>query len=121
VFVKVSGRLCYLWRAVDHEGEVLEAVVTTRRDKAAAQKLLKPITKKYGAPRNIVTQRIRIAVSATRTGGAALSKSEDAAEVQLSSCSGAQNQFNQERHLVMRQVYKQRRSAALAERRALAA
>jgi putative transposase len=36
VFVKVSGKLCYLWRAVDHEGEVLAAVVTARRDKAAA-------------------------------------------------------------------------------------
>ena len=40
VFVKVNGKLCYLWRAVDHEGEVLEAVVTARRDKAAALKLL---------------------------------------------------------------------------------
>ena len=36
VFVKVNGKLCYLWRAVDHEGEVLEAVVTSKRDKAAA-------------------------------------------------------------------------------------
>jgi hypothetical protein len=34
--VKVDGKLCYLWRAVDHEGEVLEAVVTAKRDKAAA-------------------------------------------------------------------------------------
>ena len=33
-FVKVNGKLCYLWRAVDHEGEVLEAVVTAKRDKA---------------------------------------------------------------------------------------
>jgi putative transposase len=39
VFVKINGKLCYLWRAVDHEGEVLEAVVTARRDKAAALKL----------------------------------------------------------------------------------
>src|SRR5271166_3941244 len=39
VFVKVNGRLCYLWRAVDHEGEVLETVVTAKRDKAAALKL----------------------------------------------------------------------------------
>jgi hypothetical protein len=31
------------------------------------------------------------------------------------------NHFNQERHLIIRQVYKQRRSAALAEWRALAA
>ena len=35
-FVKVNGTLCYLWRAVDHEGEVLDAVVTTKRDKRAA-------------------------------------------------------------------------------------
>ena len=33
VFVKVNGKLCYLWRAVDDEGEVLEAVVTAKRDK----------------------------------------------------------------------------------------
>ena len=50
VFVKINGKLCYLWRAVDHEGEVLEAVATTKRDKAAALKLLKRIMKKYGAP-----------------------------------------------------------------------
>src|SRR6202158_3108433 len=54
-FVKVNGKLCYLWRAVDHEGEVLESVVTTKRDKAAALKLLKRIMKKYGRPRTIVT------------------------------------------------------------------
>ena len=48
VFVKINGKLCYLWRADDHEGEVLEAVVTARRDKAAALKLLKRIMKKYG-------------------------------------------------------------------------
>ena len=50
-FVKVNGKLCYLWRAVDHEGEVLEAVVTAKRDKAAALKFLKRIMKKYGRPR----------------------------------------------------------------------
>ena len=59
VFVKVSGKLCYLWRAVDHEGEVLEAVVTARRDKAAALKLLKRVIKKYGLPQNIVIDRLR--------------------------------------------------------------
>src|ERR1700733_1125695 len=59
VFVKVSGKLRYLWRAVDHEGEVLEAVVTTRRNKAAALKLLKRIMKKYGAPGSIVTDGLR--------------------------------------------------------------
>ena len=43
VFVKINGKLRYLWRAVDHEGEVLETVVTAKRDKAAALKLLKRI------------------------------------------------------------------------------
>jgi transposase-like protein len=55
-FVKVNGKLCYLWRAIDHEGE---AVVTTKRDKAAALKLLKRVMKKYGRPRIIVTDRLR--------------------------------------------------------------
>src|SRR6201987_4733089 len=59
VFVKINGKLYYLWRAVDHEGEVLEGVVTTRRDKAAALKLLKRIMKKYGQPRKIVTDGLR--------------------------------------------------------------
>jgi putative transposase len=54
VFVKVNGKLCYLWRAVDHEGEVLEAVVTTKRDKPAALELLKRIMEKY-SPCSIVT------------------------------------------------------------------
>ena len=39
--MKIDGKLRYLWRAVDHEGEVLEAVVTAKRDKAAALKVLK--------------------------------------------------------------------------------
>ena len=54
-FVKVNGKLCYLWRAVDHEGEVLEAVVTAKRDKAAALKFLKCVMKKYGRPLSVVT------------------------------------------------------------------
>jgi DDE superfamily endonuclease len=61
-FVKVNGKLCYLWRAVDHEGEVLEAVTTAKRDKAAALKLLKRIMKKYGTPPT--TSRPRLAGTA---------------------------------------------------------
>ena len=53
--MKVNGKLCYLWLAVDHEGEVLEAVVTAKRDKAAALKFLKRIMKKYGRPLSAVT------------------------------------------------------------------
>jgi putative transposase len=55
VFVKINGRLCYLWRAVDHEGEVLESVVTAKRNKAAALKFLKRIMKKYGRSQTVVT------------------------------------------------------------------
>ena len=41
VFVKINGEMHYLWRAVDHEGEVLESYVTKRRDRKAALKFLK--------------------------------------------------------------------------------
>jgi putative transposase len=71
VFVKVNGKLCYLWRAVDHEGEVLEAVVTAKRDKAGALKLLKRIMTKYGRPRTIVTDRLRAYPAAMQEIGAA--------------------------------------------------
>jgi len=63
-FVKLNGKLCYLWRAVDHEGEVLEAVVTSKRDEAAALELLKRIMKKYGWPRSVVTDGLRAYSSA---------------------------------------------------------
>ncbi len=58
-FLKINGKLCYLWRAVDHEGEVLEAVVTAKRHKAAALKFFKRVMKKYGRPRDIVTDGLR--------------------------------------------------------------
>jgi len=41
VFVKINSETRYLWRAVDHEGEVLEAYVSKKRNKAAALKFLK--------------------------------------------------------------------------------
>ena len=66
VFMKVNGKLCYLWRAVDHEGEVLEAVITARRDKAAALKLLKRIMRRYGQPRKIVTDGLCSYSAATK-------------------------------------------------------
>jgi putative transposase len=46
VFVKVRGETQYLWRAGDHEGEVLEAYVTKKRDKAAALKFLRKTMKR---------------------------------------------------------------------------
>jgi putative transposase len=149
VFVKVNGKLCYLWRTVDHEGEVLEAVVTAKRDKAAALKLLKRIMKKYRAPRSIVTDGLRAYSAAMnvirvedrhqvgprlnnraenshqpfRRRERAMQRFRSKRTLQKFSSVHAQvhNHFYQERHLVTRQVYKQRRLAALAEWRALAA
>ena len=58
VFVKINGEQHYLWRSVDHEGEVLESFVTKRRNKAAALAFLKKAMKRYGIPRVIVTDRL---------------------------------------------------------------
>ena len=59
VFVKINGERHYLWRAVDHEGEVLESYVTKRRDRAAALKFMKKAMKRYGKPEIIVTDKLR--------------------------------------------------------------
>ena len=149
VFVKVNGKLCYLWRAVDHEGEVLEAVATAKRDKAAALKLLKRVMRKYALAKIIVTDGLRAYSAAMKEVGVAdrqevgprlnnraenshqpfrrreraMQRFRSPKTLRKFSSVHAQvhNQFNQERHLVTMQVYKQRRSAALAEWRALAA
>lgn len=59
VFVKIGGKLHYFWRAVDHEGEVLETIVTKKRDRKAVLKLLKKLLKRYGRQVSIVTDRLR--------------------------------------------------------------
>lgn len=59
VFVRINGEIHYLWRAVDHEGEVLEVFVTKRRNRRAAVKFLKKAMKRYGRPKAIVTDRLR--------------------------------------------------------------
>ena len=59
VFVRINGEISYLWRAVDHEGEVLEAFVTKKRDRKAALRFLKKAMKRYGRPVVIVTDRLR--------------------------------------------------------------
>ena len=59
VFVKINGETHYLWRAVDHEGEVLESYVTKRRDRKAALKLLRKTMMRYGNPHVIVTDKLR--------------------------------------------------------------
>ena len=131
--MKVNGKLCYLWRAVDHEGEVLEAVVTAKRDKAAAMKFLKRIMKKYGRPLSVVTDGLcsypaamkEIGNADRREAGRRLNnRAENSHQpfrrreramqrfrsmktLQKFSSVHAQvhNHFNQERHLVTRQAH----------------
>ncbi|SUS04691.1 transposase [uncultured Defluviicoccus sp.] len=69
VFVRINGELHYLWRAVDHEGEVLEVLVTKRRDRKAALKFLKRMMKRYGRPWSIVTDGLRSYSAATKSIG----------------------------------------------------
>ena len=57
--MKINSEQHYLWRAVDHEGEVLESCVTKRRDKAAALKFLRKTMKRNGQPEVIVTDKLR--------------------------------------------------------------
>ena len=59
VFVKINDVQHYLWRAVDHEGEVLESDVTKTRDKQAALTFLKKAMKRFGAPKLVITDRRR--------------------------------------------------------------
>jgi transposase-like protein len=47
VYLKISGRMVYLWRAVDAEGEVLDVLVQSKRNKHAALKLMRKLLKKY--------------------------------------------------------------------------
>lgn len=59
VVVTISGRKFWLWRAVDHDGVVLEEILQARRDKRAARRLLRALIKRYGLPRRIVTDKLR--------------------------------------------------------------
>jgi putative transposase len=59
VFVKINGQIQYLWRTVDHEGEVLEGFVTKRCDRRAAVKFLRKTMKRHGCPHIFVTDKLR--------------------------------------------------------------
>jgi putative transposase len=58
VFVKINGERFYLWRAIDHEGVVLESYVSKRRDRHAALKILRKLLMKCGVPHQIVTDKL---------------------------------------------------------------
>ena len=55
----MNGELRYLWRAVDHEGELLESYVTKERDKAAALRFIKKALRNYGSLETIITDGLR--------------------------------------------------------------
>ena len=148
VFVKINGERHYLWRAVGHEGEILESFVTKKRDKTAALAFLKKALKRHGRAETIVTDGLRSYPAAMRELGnldrreVGRWKSNRAENSHLpfrrreqamlrfrrmkslqkfaSVHAGLHNHFNSERHLVDRQTYKLRRSVALAEWQSLA-
>jgi transposase-like protein len=65
--LKIDGRLVCLWRAVDTEGEVLDVLVQTKRNKAPALKLMRKLLKKYGfLPGAMVTDDLRSYSAAAR-------------------------------------------------------
>ena len=67
VYLKIDGRMVYLWRAVDAEGEVLDVLVQSKRNKHAALKLMRKLLKKYAfAPERLVTDDLRSYAPAAR-------------------------------------------------------
>jgi putative transposase len=73
VFIKIDGQLVYLWRAVDAEGEVLDVLVQSKRDKRAALKLMRKLLKKIGfVPDKVVTDDLRSYGAAARDLGISL-------------------------------------------------
>ena len=147
VFVKINGERHYLWRAVDHEGEVLESFVTKTRDKKAALKFLKKAMKKHGRCEQFVTDKLRSCGAALKDLGASdqqetglwLNNRAENSHLPFrrreramlrfrrmrslqkfaSVHASVTNHFNSERSLSSRPLFKQNRDAALAEWRGL--
>ncbi len=148
--IRVSGRLMYLWRAVDDEGELLEVLVQRRRDKAAALKLMRKLLKKHGfAPTQVTTDKLRSYGAAFRDLGLTARheqgrRTNNRAEVSLqpvrrrerkmqrfkspasaqrfvSLHSATYNTFNLQRHLISRRTLRTFRAQARADWRAATA
>jgi putative transposase len=63
--IRIAGERMYLWRAVDHEGEVLDVLVQRRRDTRAGLRLMRKLLRKQGlAPKLLVTDKLRSYASA---------------------------------------------------------
>ena len=149
VFVKINGETHYLWRAVDHEDEVLESYLTKRRDRKAALKFLRKSMKRHGRPEVLVTDKLRSYGAAMKvignadrqeTGRWLNNRTENShlpfrrreramlrfrrmrsLQKFVAVHASVQNHFNQERHLYSRTDFKLNRTAALAEWRQLGA
>ena len=149
VFVKINGETHYLWRAVVHEGEVLESFITKRRHRRAALAFLKKAMKRYGPPKVIVTDRLRSYRAAMVQLGNARRQEigrwlnnrgenshlpfrrreysmqrfrrEKTLQKFVSVHSAVCNHFNHERHLISRDDFKGRREATLVEWQRLSA
>jgi len=62
--VRIAGKRMYLWRAVDHEGEILEILEQRRRDKRAPLRLMRKLLRKQGfAPKLLTTDKLGSALS----------------------------------------------------------
>jgi putative transposase len=136
--------MMYLWRAVDHEGEVLDVLVRRRRDSRAALRLTRKLLKKRGfAPKLLVTDKLRSYISAFRRLGLACPheqglrmnnrakishqlvrrrernlqpfKSARSAQRFLSMHAAVHNTFNLQRHLVSRSTLRIFRAEAAAQ------
>jgi putative transposase len=149
VYVKINGLTHYPWRAVDHEGEVLDSFVTKTRDRKAALGFLKKAIRRYGLPEVIGTDHLRTYGAALRDLGRRGDREmgrrlNNRAEIShlpfrrreraprrfrrmrtlqkfASVNASVSNHFNQERSLSSRGNYKSNRAAALAEWRDLLA
>ena len=141
VFIRINGKQVYLWRAVDDEGEVLEVLVQSRRNKKAALKLIRKLLKKQGfLPSTIITDKLPSYGAALRElglsgrhdfGGRKNNRAENShqptrrrerkmqrfksagsAQRFLSVHSSIYNHFNIQRHLISRNTLRQFRDAA---------
>ena len=143
VFVKINGETHYLWRAVDHEGEILESYVTKTRDRKAALAFMRKALKRHGSPEKITTDGLRSYGAAMdelgirhkqEIGRHANNRVENShlpfrrreramlrfrrmrsLQKFASVHANVHNLFSLERHLIDRTIYKERRSAAQAE------
>ena len=147
--VNIGGEMHYLWRAVDHEGEILESYVTKTRDKKSALAFIKKALKRHGCVETITTDGLRSYAAAMNELGnrekqeigrwannrvenshlpfrrreRAMLRFRQMKSLQMFASVHASfyNHFASDRHLIDRQTYKPHRPVVLAEGQSLAA